>query len=86
MFEQLNLYYVRSAWPSSNSSNIQLLGLFDRLSNRSESSEFSVQSRAMFKSAVLLSQQYNMKIEGQSIEWQSAETNGNIIDALSKTC
>ncbi|CAF4963887.1 unnamed protein product [Rotaria sp. Silwood1] len=86
MFEQLNLYYVRSAWPSSNSSNIQLLGLFDRLSNRSESSEFSVQSRAMFKSAVLLSQQYNMKIEGQFIEWQSAETNGNIIDALSKTC
>ncbi|CAF5150973.1 unnamed protein product, partial [Rotaria sp. Silwood1] len=70
----------------SNSSNIQLLGLFDRLSNRSESSEFSVQSRAIFKSAVLLSQQYNMKIEGQSIEWQSAETNGNIIDALSKTC
>ncbi|CAF1234204.1 unnamed protein product [Rotaria sordida] len=86
MFGQLNLYYVRANWPSSNSSNIQLLGLFNQLSNRSESSELFVHSRAMFKSAILLSQQYNMKIEGKFIEWQLAQTNGNMIDALSKTC
>ncbi|CAF0737688.1 unnamed protein product [Rotaria sordida] len=83
---QLNLYYIRAAWPSSNSSKIQLLGLFDNVFNRSASSESSVHIRAMFKSAVLLSQQYNIKIEEQFIEWQSAETTGNVIDALSKTC
>ncbi|CAF2909700.1 unnamed protein product [Rotaria sp. Silwood2] len=86
IFGQLNLYYVKAAWPLSNSSNIQILGLFDNLSNRSESSELSVHSRAMFRSAVLLSQQHNITIEGQFIGWQSAETNGNIIHALSKTC
>ncbi|CAF3567751.1 unnamed protein product [Rotaria sp. Silwood1] len=40
----------------------------------------------MFKAAVLLSQQYNITIDGQFIEWQSVETNGNVIDVLSKAC
>ncbi|CAF0955125.1 unnamed protein product [Didymodactylos carnosus] len=40
----------------------------------------------MFKAAVLLSQQYNITIEGQFIEWQAAQTGGNAIDALSSTC
>ncbi|CAF2526160.1 unnamed protein product [Rotaria sp. Silwood2] len=40
----------------------------------------------MFKAAVLLSQQYNLTIEGQSIGWQTAETSGNVINALSSTC
>ncbi|CAF4169376.1 unnamed protein product [Rotaria magnacalcarata] len=86
MVAQLNVNYVRAAWPLGNSSNIQLLGLFDNLSNKSESSLLSIHSRAMFKSALLLSRQYNITIGGQFIGWQSAETNGNIIDALSKTC
>ncbi|CAF2846810.1 unnamed protein product [Rotaria sp. Silwood2] len=83
---QFNVHYVASAWPSTNSSNIQLLGLFENVSNTSESSEVSVHSRAMFKAAVMLSQQYNITIEGQLIEWQSAETGGNTINALSKAC
>ncbi|CAF1367257.1 unnamed protein product, partial [Didymodactylos carnosus] len=40
----------------------------------------------MFKAAVLLSQQYNITIQGQFIGWQAAETGGDIISALSSTC
>ncbi|CAF1226955.1 unnamed protein product [Rotaria sp. Silwood1] len=40
----------------------------------------------MFKAAILLSQQYHLTIEGQSIGWQTAETSGNVINALSSTC
>ncbi|CAF2589161.1 unnamed protein product [Rotaria sp. Silwood2] len=40
----------------------------------------------MFKTAVLLSQKYNRRIEEQLIGWRSEETDGDIIDPLSKTC
>ncbi|CAF2778782.1 unnamed protein product [Rotaria sp. Silwood2] len=83
---QFNVHYVASSWPSTNSSNIQLLGLFENVSNTSESSKVSVHSRAMFKAAVMVSQQYNITIEGQLIEWQSVETGGNTINALTKAC
>ncbi|CAF1059275.1 unnamed protein product [Rotaria sordida] len=86
IFGQLNVYYVTSAWPSLNVSKIQLLGLFDNISNTSESNKLCVHSRAMFKAAILLSQKYNIRIEEQLIGWQSAETDGDIIDPLSKTC
>ncbi|CAF1174440.1 unnamed protein product [Didymodactylos carnosus] len=87
IFGQLDVHYVRTTWPSSNSSSIiQLLGLFQDKVNDSEPTELSVQSRAMFKAAVLLSQQYNITIEGQFIERQVAQTGGNAIDAVSSTC
>ncbi|CAF5185241.1 unnamed protein product, partial [Rotaria sp. Silwood1] len=54
--------------------------------NASESFEFSSHCRAMFKAAVLLSQQYNIKIDGQFIEWQVAQTNEKAINAISSTC
>ena len=40
----------------------------------------------MFKAAILLSQQYNITIQGQFIGWQSAQTGGDVINALSDTC
>ncbi|CAF5216886.1 unnamed protein product, partial [Rotaria magnacalcarata] len=60
--------------------------MFDHLSNRSKSSESSIHSRAMFKSGVLLSQENNIKIDEKFIQWQLAETTGNIINTLSKVC
>ncbi|CAF4763561.1 unnamed protein product, partial [Rotaria sp. Silwood2] len=39
----------------------------------------------MFKAAVLLSQQYNITIEGKYLEWQTEQIGGNTIDALSGT-
>ncbi|CAF4376247.1 unnamed protein product, partial [Rotaria sordida] len=40
----------------------------------------------MFKSAVILSQQSNITIDGKLIEWHSVQTSGNEIDAISETC
>ncbi|CAF1583868.1 unnamed protein product, partial [Didymodactylos carnosus] len=40
----------------------------------------------MFKAAVVLSQQYNMTVQGQFIGWQSTETGGDAIGALGNTC
>ena len=86
IFDQFNMYHVMARWPSPNSSNIQLLGLFENVSSASDINELSVHSRAMFKSAVLLSQQYNISMQGQPIEWKTIETGGSVIDALKKTC
>ncbi|CAF1267249.1 unnamed protein product [Rotaria sordida] len=86
VFEQFNIYYARAAWPLSNMSSIQLLGLFADAANTSEPTEFSVHACAMFKAALVLSQQYNIKIDGEFIGWQAAQTGGNTIGALRSTC
>ncbi|CAF4079928.1 unnamed protein product, partial [Rotaria sordida] len=86
IFGQLNIYYTRAAWPLPNMSSIQLLGLFADAANTSEPTEFSVHSCAMFKAALVLSQQYNIKIDGEFIGWQAAQTGGNAIGALRSTC
>ncbi|CAF4196559.1 unnamed protein product [Rotaria sp. Silwood2] len=86
ILEQLNGEYVRGTWPSLNSSTVQLLGLFQDEMNGSKSLAFSIHSRAMFKAAILLSQQYDITIEGQFIEWQIAQTSGKAINTISSTC
>ncbi|CAF4024596.1 unnamed protein product [Rotaria sordida] len=86
IFGQFNIHYARAAWPLPNMSSIQLLGLFADAANTSESTEFSVHSCAMFKAALVLSQQYNIKIDGEFIGWQAAQTGGNAIGALRSTC
>ncbi|CAF4780718.1 unnamed protein product [Rotaria sp. Silwood1] len=40
----------------------------------------------MFKAALLLSQQYNITIDGQFIAWQVEQTSGKAINAMSSTC
>ncbi|CAF3826981.1 unnamed protein product [Rotaria sp. Silwood1] len=86
IFGQLSQQYVKATWPSLNSSTIQLLGLFSDEVNASQPSEFTIHSRAMFKAAVILSQQYNITIEGQFIGWNVGQTGGRAIDAMSSTC
>ncbi|CAF4233587.1 unnamed protein product [Rotaria sp. Silwood2] len=86
IFGQLNIHYAKAAWPLPNMSNVQLLGLFPDAENISEPTEFSVHPCAMFKAALVLSQQYNMKIDGQFIGWHAAQTGGNAIGALRGTC
>ncbi|CAF3954175.1 unnamed protein product, partial [Rotaria sp. Silwood1] len=84
--ELLKITCVLSIWPSSNSSNIYLLGLFYEKPNGSNSNSIPIQSRAMFKAAVLLSNRYNIKINGNLIGWQSEQSTGNLVDSLSDTC
>ncbi|CAF1462462.1 unnamed protein product, partial [Rotaria sordida] len=86
IFEQLHINYVITTWPTSNTSNIQLLGLFKDAENTSSPTDLSVHSRAMFKAAVLLSQQYNITIEGQFIGWQTVQTGASTIAAVSGVC
>ncbi|CAF4767652.1 unnamed protein product, partial [Rotaria sp. Silwood2] len=77
---------VISIWPSSNSSDIDLLGLFHYTPNVSNGGELAIHARAMFKSAILLSNQYNITIDGKLIRWKERLTSGNVIDALRGTC
>ncbi|CAF1218853.1 unnamed protein product [Adineta steineri] len=83
---QFTIHHVEAVWPLSNSSHIQLLGLFRDISYVSEATKISIHSHAMFQAAILLSQKYNITIEGQYLGWQIAQTNGDLIDALSSAC
>jgi ABC-type amino acid transport substrate-binding protein/ABC-type branched-subunit amino acid transport system substrate-binding protein len=74
--------HVRATWLSPTNSPIQLLGIFQ---DESEVT-VSVHARAMFKAAILLSQQYNMTVAGHPIEWRAAYTGGTVINALDLTC
>jgi ABC-type branched-subunit amino acid transport system substrate-binding protein/ABC-type amino acid transport substrate-binding protein len=40
----------------------------------------------MFQAAIILSQQYNITVQGQFITWQAVQTGGNAMNALSNTC
>ncbi|CAF4372499.1 unnamed protein product [Rotaria sp. Silwood2] len=84
--ELLKINCVLSIWPSSNNSNIYLLGLFYEKPNGSNSNSIPIQSRAMFKAAVLLSNRYNIKINGNLIGWQSKQSTGSLVDSVSDVC
>lgn len=88
LISEFQARYTRATWPLSNSSNIQLLGLFPGVNNDSEyeTIALSVYTSAMFKAAVILSQQLNITIEGKFIGWQAAETGDDEIGALISTC
>lgn len=79
---------TNAAWPSSNNSSIQLLGLFPNKANASSSqtTTISVHSCAMFKPAIILSHQLNITIDGQLLGWEVAQTGGTVIGAVSSTC
>ena len=81
-----NVPYAFSEWPSSSSSGLQLLGLFPDNRNTSDTDTPAAHARAMFKAAVLLSQRYNITIDGEWIQWHAAQTGRQVIDALSDAC
>ncbi|CAF4162895.1 unnamed protein product, partial [Rotaria sordida] len=83
---QLNIDNVMSIWPSSNSSDIYLLGLFGYMPDASDNNYQVLHFRAMFKAAVLLSNQYNITIDGKLIGWKEGLTMGDVIVALNETC
>ncbi|CAF4419594.1 unnamed protein product, partial [Adineta steineri] len=83
---QFNILYVRTDWPSLNTSNMHILGLFYNTPNGSDSLLTYTHSLAMFKSAIILAAQYNITIEGEFIGWQSVTTDGDIMHGLRSTC
>ena len=86
LFGYINKRYVVATWPSLNSSKIQLLGIFHDRLNITERTSWFLQSRAMFISAILLSQQYNITIERQFMGWKMVRGDGNVMNTLSSTC
>ena len=81
-----NMRQTYATWPSSNLTNVKILGLFEDTANSTTVNVLATHSRAMFKAAVVLAQQYNMTVDGQLIDWQMEQTGGIVIDALKRTC
>ena len=76
----------RTLWTSSIGSGPQLLGMFQDSFDSPFRSEASIQGRAMFKAAVSLARTFNISIDGQSIGWQVAEADDEVITALGRSC
>ncbi|CAF0839673.1 unnamed protein product [Adineta steineri] len=83
---QFAISNVKTAWPTSDSTNIQLLGIFGNGLNMNDSTPGTLWSRAMFNAAMLLSQQYNITIDGQFIGSQLVASGGITMNALSSSC
>lgn len=76
----------QAAWPLSNDAQIQLLGLFQDNTMFAGFEMQSSQFLALFKAAIVLSQRYNITINGQFLGWRIEQTNGKNIDTLKSTC
>ncbi|CAF1541117.1 unnamed protein product, partial [Adineta steineri] len=79
---QFNVLYVKTDWPSVDTSNVQLLTLFYNAPNGSDPLVQYIHSIAMFKSAMILAQRYNLTIQGQFIGWQSITSIGDSMRTL----
>ncbi|CAF3698731.1 unnamed protein product [Adineta steineri] len=83
---QFNVLYVKTDWPSVDTSNVQLLTLFYNAPNGSDPLVQYIHSMAMFKSAMILAQRHNLTIQGQFIGWQSITSIGDSMRTLGSTC
>ncbi|CAF1662890.1 unnamed protein product, partial [Adineta steineri] len=83
---QFAILNVRTAWPTSDFTNIQLLGIFGNGLNMNDSTPGTLWARAMFNAAMLLSQQYNITIDGQFIGSHLVASGGITMNALSSSC
>ena len=83
---QFNTLHIRADWPSPSSSRVQLLGLFHDTPNGSKPLTSSVHSRAMFKSAVMLSQQYQVRVNGEVLGWRAIDTTDDVMDTMRNVC
>ena len=79
-------HHVKTDWPSINQPTIDLLGLFPDAPNTTQPTTLSVHPEAMFKAAVLLSQQYNITIGGKYIGWQMISTGGDVMNCFKGAC
>ena len=83
---QLNVLSVAAAWSLVNTTQVQLLGIFQKQLNATEPFPPALHAPAMFKAAILLSQQYNITVNGHFIDWQIVDGGGSVMDTLSSTC
>ena len=86
IFSQNHFIDVQTDWPSIDQPTIDLLGLFPDAPNTTQPTTLSTHPEAMFKAAILLSQQYNIKIQGKYIGWQMVETGGDVMNCFKGAC
>ena len=86
IFWQTYFISVKTNWPLTNLSTINLLGLFPDAPNTTQPTTLSTHPEAMFKAAILLSQQYNIKIRGKYIGWQMVSTGGDVMNCFKGAC
>lgn len=76
-------------WPNLNQLNIKILGLFqddngsDQNSTRPSSSS---QTIALFKTALILADRYNISLNGQSVGWSIQAFSGDSIEVMKTIC
>ena len=83
---QLNILHGQAVWPLTNDSEIQLLGLFQDSITFPGLAQQSTQFLALFKAAIVLSQRYNITVNGKLLGWRIEYTNGKTIDSMRRTC
>ena len=86
VISQWNIPEGEAVWSGLNNSEIQLLGLFQDDATFPGLDTQSAQSLALFKAAIVLSQRYNITVNGKSLGWRIEKTNGKAIDSLRSTC
>ena len=86
IFSQNHFIDVQTDWPSIDQPTIDLLGLFPDAPNTTQPTTLSTHPEAMFKAAILLSQQYNIKIRGKYIGWQMVSTGGDVMNCFKGAC
>ena len=86
MFTFLLVNDVRTDWPSSARASVQLVNLFDDEFDSSIPSPASAQCRVMLEAAICLAELSYITIDGNSIGWQSANEDDEVIRTLGHTC
>ncbi|CAF4281012.1 unnamed protein product, partial [Didymodactylos carnosus] len=75
------------SWIETNSSTIQLLGLFPKdLKNVSKFDLWSNHSRSLFKAAIILANRSNFTFGGHHLGWHESTTENDVMSALSCAC
>ena len=80
------MYNIQGSWPTLNEHTIKILGLFQEDFNIPKSKSELTQFVSLFKAAILLSQRYNITVNGQFIGWHIEQTNGSVMETLRRVC
>ncbi|CAF1361610.1 unnamed protein product [Adineta ricciae] len=77
---------VKSTWPQT-SSNLKLIGFFpEEITEESDDGLWIIHCRSMFHSALVLSQKYEMKFNGEYLTSEEIFTDNEIMFTFNKTC
>ncbi|CAF1652282.1 unnamed protein product, partial [Didymodactylos carnosus] len=79
---------IAESWPTTlQSSTVKLLGLFPEQTDIEPKNDmWTIHCRSMFKAAILLSQRYNITLEGQLVDYEETLTDNDVMVMVDHTC